>query len=373
MDFEVLYSLLNALKEKDLLHLKKDNFINTISNDHINTSIATNIFITNLEYIVENNPAKIIHYFRSFLSKNQSLTRILTKIEIFINVKDNPSPAIKMEMIALFWEASELFSFCAFIMSKGREDHNSLKNASEIFKYFKSVGLSSNDKEMINGIRNSNNHVFTISNLNIIDDKGRRVCSISDLDSIFNKISDIIGWYGAMLVVSIYYYPKFFLIAMFSILTEYNTNKDIYIEWYDSVKIMSPNLFKEEDKIEKSLEMQTESKLTEDNHKTLDLLGTETITKLNDHIIIENQYTPINIKALKYTEFLTLFTQFKKRLYEFIRLIDSIKIESNDEGYDEMVTKFQYDLVKFYDQIKLIKKNQLILIYNYLKSIKLSK
>ena len=373
MDFEVLYSLLNALKEKSLLHLKKDNYINTISNDHINASIATNIFITNLEYIVENNPEKIIHYFRSFLSKNQSLTRILTKLDIFINVRDNPSPAIKMEMIALFWEASELFSFCAFIMSKGKEDYSSLRNASEIFKYFKSVGLSSNDKEMINGIRNSNNHVFTISNLSIIDDKGRRVCSISDLDSIFNKISDIIGWYGAMLVVSIYYYPKFFLIAMFSILTEYNTNKDMYVEWYESLKIMSPNLFKEEDKMEKLGELQSESKLSEDNQKTLELIGTETITKFNDHIIIENDYSPINMKVIKYTEFQVYFNQFKKRLYEFIRLVDSIKMKSNDENYNEMVTRFQNDINNFYDKIKLIKKNQLILIYNYLKSIKFNK
>jgi len=226
---------------------------------------------------------------------------------------------------------------------------------------------------MINGIRNSNNHVFTISNLSIIDDKGRRVCSISDLDSIFNKISDIIGWYGAMLVVSIYYYPKFFLIAMFSILTEYNTNKDMYVEWYESLKIMSPNLFKEEDKMEKLGELQSESKLSEDNQKTLELIGTETITKLNDHIIIENDYSPINMKVIKYTEFQVYFNQFKKRLYEFIRLVDSIKMKSNDENYNEMVTRFQNDLNNFYDKIKLIKKNQLILIYNYLKSIKFNK
>jgi len=50
MDFEVLYSLLNALKEKSLLHLKKDNYINTISNDHINASIATKFLITNINF-----------------------------------------------------------------------------------------------------------------------------------------------------------------------------------------------------------------------------------------------------------------------------------------------------------------------------------
>ncbi len=369
-DVEILYSLVSAIKESNLLKLKKEKFVANVTDQNGASSDATENFLSNLEYIVENKPEIIVNYFSSILSNNGSLTRILTKFENFINLEENPSPSLQMEMIALFWETSELFSLISIIMSRENKISLALKNPFEIYKYFKFLGLSDKDKQKISGIRNCNNHIYRIQNKNIIDDQNKIVCTQTDIDTIYTKITDIIKWYGTVLILAIYYYPKFFSIATFSILTEYRRNKNNYIEWYEALKYMAPNLFKEEEIIEKKNDEKIEPKKIGENIEVLEKIGNEAIVKINQHIITENQYPKISIKTLKLNEFISFFPHFKKRLYEYIKLIESIKIQNGNEEYNEMVENHAIELKEIYSKIKLIKRKEIIVLYDIIKTIK---
>jgi len=201
------------------------------------TKVSIKVF-DEINEIIQANPQEIIKISRDFLQKNQSLTTTISFLKKLIyqyNSKINKETEV--EAISVFWENSYLLKLAAYLLSERRVSIHTLNEKKKILKYFKFLGLSSREVDLIGKIRNAYNHRFSFSKDGFLtDSKGEKVADFQQIEQIFKKIKIVITWWLTTLLQVVRNNPNFSLYAFYALRDEIEQNQEYYKEYIETFK-----------------------------------------------------------------------------------------------------------------------------------------
>lgn len=228
------------LIEKRIQQLKKFNFLGIYKERSLKhlfditpeTEVVHETLIDNLAWLVEEQPQEIINYVRNTIRDTSTITKILTSLPL----KKNDLKS-KMKIIEILWETSSQFKFLAFILSKGKNKTENFTKPEQIYKYFKMLGLTSQQVQEMRIIRNMSCHKFHLDGQFLVQEyegKLERI-EIEKIEPIFDKVYSISILNINFLLSQLLFMPVFGALALYAVITDAKNNMKEIGEYFNSI------------------------------------------------------------------------------------------------------------------------------------------
>ncbi len=180
--------------------------------------------LQNISLEVKKNPTIIYQLGFEFGNRPNDLNYLIAKSngarkEGRITTKE------KVDAISIFWETANLYKITAYYLSNQSFEPFGVKEKDMILKYFQRFGLSKSKRKLIRKIRNFWYHPFDIKDNNLVDNQEKIVCSINDLDDIYEIVNNIVSYNIEIMAKCLYYNRDFAIYFITGIYKSIRLNK----------------------------------------------------------------------------------------------------------------------------------------------------
>lgn len=228
---------LRILKANDILQENRLKAVKDLNEDFPAFIEVHHFLLDETVALVHENPQQLIDLVRSSLFDSRNIMTLAAHREELYKPEKNAQE--KMRFIAVCYELASLFRLGAFLLTSRRAPIDSLQNPMKIFKTYKRLGIDFPPDKM-RLIRNAISHRFTVLEDKILDQDDNEVVSITELNSIYEKLFLVFTWYPQVLMNFGWWIPKFGLLIGNTIYYEITENKPKYQSYYSGLKLIMP-------------------------------------------------------------------------------------------------------------------------------------